>query len=233
MHGWCDFSADPDSSRYREMIDLAVEAGAGNLLIIPGMLQTDDTSHAIDAMVQGMRKAVQYGREKGIPLLMEDFDGLLSPYNSIFGLQYFMNAVDGLGCAFDTGNFVIFHENELKAFDLFADKIQTVHLKDRSMDPVHPNGYPNICADQKPAWACAIGSGYIHIREILHRLTARNYTGNIIVELKAVQELENLHRAQTINYSKVANAKVALLINFCTESLEYERLFPRSRSASG
>ena len=183
MHGWCDFSADPDSSRYRDMIDLAVEAGAGNLLIIPGMLQTDDTSHATDAMVQGMRKAVYYGREKGIPVLMEDFDGLLSPYNSIFGLQYFMNAVDGLGCAFDTGNFVIFHENELKAFDLFADKIQTVHLKDRSMDPVHPNGYPNICADQKPAWACAIGSGYIHIREILHRLTARNYTGNIIVEL--------------------------------------------------
>lgn len=53
---------------------------------------------------------------------------------------------------------------------------------------------------------------------------------NIIVELKAVQELENLHRAQTINYSKVANAKVALLINFGTESLEYERLFnPRCK----
>ena len=183
MHGWCDFPGDPETLRYREMIDLAVEAGAGNLLIVPGMLHTDDTAGAVDAIVQGMRKAVLYGREKGLPVLMEDFDGLLSPYNSIFGLRYFMEAVDGLGCAFDTGNFVIFHEDELKAFDLFADRIVTVHLKDRSPGPAHPNGYANLCADQKPAWACAIGSGSIRIGEILKRLQRRNYAGNVIVEL--------------------------------------------------
>ena len=49
--------------------------------------------------------------------------------------------------------------------------------------------------------------------------------GKIILELKAVQALENLHRAQTINYTKVANVETALLINFGSESLEYERLF--------
>ena len=48
---------------------------------------------------------------------------------------------------------------------------------------------------------------------------------SIIVELKAVEELESLHRAQAINYTKVAKMKVALLINFGAESLEYERLF--------
>ena len=48
---------------------------------------------------------------------------------------------------------------------------------------------------------------------------------NIIVELKAVQELDDLHRAQAINYTKVANAPTALLINFGAESLEFERLF--------
>ena len=47
----------------------------------------------------------------------------------------------------------------------------------------------------------------------------------IIVELKAVQELENIHRAQTINYTKVAGFETSLLINFGSESLEYERLF--------
>ena len=47
--------------------------------------------------------------------------------------------------------------------------------------------------------------------------------GNIIVELKAVKELEDLHRAQAINYGKVAETEVALLINFGESSLRYER----------
>ncbi len=46
---------------------------------------------------------------------------------------------------------------------------------------------------------------------------------HIIVELKAVKELEDIHRSQTINYGKVTNAKVALLINFGESSLHYER----------
>ncbi len=47
----------------------------------------------------------------------------------------------------------------------------------------------------------------------------------IIVELKAVEELSGLHESQAINYAHVANIKVALLINFGAESLEYKRLF--------
>ena len=46
---------------------------------------------------------------------------------------------------------------------------------------------------------------------------------SIIVELKAVKELEDIHRAQAINYGKVAQASVSLLINFGDTSLKYER----------
>ena len=45
----------------------------------------------------------------------------------------------------------------------------------------------------------------------------------IIVELKAVKELDDVHRSQAINYSKVAGYQVALLINFGATSLEFER----------
>ena len=45
----------------------------------------------------------------------------------------------------------------------------------------------------------------------------------IIVELKAVSELDDTHRSQAINYAKVAGYKVALLINFGNTSLEFER----------
>ena len=49
--------------------------------------------------------------------------------------------------------------------------------------------------------------------------------GKIIVELKAVQELDDMHRAQAINYARVANIQLALLLNFGATSLEKERFF--------
>ncbi len=47
----------------------------------------------------------------------------------------------------------------------------------------------------------------------------------IIVEIKAVRELDDVHRSQAINYAKIAGFQLALLINFGNSSLEYER-FP-------
>lgn len=185
MHAFCDFAEDPETGKYTELIDLAAEAGAGNLLLIPGMYSTGDTHRDLDSMVSGMRKAVAYGRGKGLPVLMEDFDGPLAPYNCIAGLQYFFDRVEGLGCAFDTGNFVTFREDELAAFDLFADRIRTVHLKDRSLNRRHAGDTPYRCADGREVFACPLGTGYIRMAEILGRLKERGYSGNVIVELYA------------------------------------------------
>lgn len=52
--------------------------------------------------------------------------------------------------------------------------------------------------------------------------------GNVIVELKAVQELEELHKAQAINYLHVSHFPIALLLNFGAESLEFHRFNERS-----
>ncbi len=54
----------------------------------------------------------------------------------------------------------------------------------------------------------------------------------IIVELKAVRELDDMHRSQAINYAKVANVDLALLINFGEMSLRYERYFPGKNNNS-
>ena len=45
----------------------------------------------------------------------------------------------------------------------------------------------------------------------------------IIVELKAVKELDDMHRSQAINYAKVAGCDIALLVNFGEPSLKFER----------
>ena len=49
--------------------------------------------------------------------------------------------------------------------------------------------------------------------------------GDIIVELKAVSELQKIHEAQVINYLKATGFEVGLLFNFGSESLEKKRFF--------
>jgi len=47
--------------------------------------------------------------------------------------------------------------------------------------------------------------------------------GLVIVELKAIFELENLYFNQVTNYLKVFKIEVGLLINFGSKSLQYKR----------
>ena len=47
---------------------------------------------------------------------------------------------------------------------------------------------------------------------------------DIILEIKAVKEISNEHMAQTLNYMKLSNSEIGLLINFQTKSLQYKRL---------
>jgi len=46
----------------------------------------------------------------------------------------------------------------------------------------------------------------------------------IIVELKALNELNSDHESQLLNYLTATNSKVGLLINFGTKSLQYKRM---------
>ena len=48
--------------------------------------------------------------------------------------------------------------------------------------------------------------------------------GKVLVELKAVIQLEDVHLAQIINYLKAYRLQVGLLINFGSKSLTFKRL---------
>lgn len=52
----------------------------------------------------------------------------------------------------------------------------------------------------------------------------------ILVELKAIIQLENVHLAQAINYLEAFDLEVGLLINFGSTSLEFKRLQNKTRS---
>ena len=51
----------------------------------------------------------------------------------------------------------------------------------------------------------------------------------IMVEIKAVTILENVHLAQAINYLEAYKLEIGLLINFGAKSLEFKRLINQSK----
>ena len=46
---------------------------------------------------------------------------------------------------------------------------------------------------------------------------------DIILEIKTVKEFSNEHIAQILNYIKLANSEIGLLVNFQPKSLQYKR----------
>lgn len=49
----------------------------------------------------------------------------------------------------------------------------------------------------------------------------------VMVELKALEKLENVHKAQAINYCEAYNIADGLLINFGGTSLDFKRVYNR------
>lgn len=46
---------------------------------------------------------------------------------------------------------------------------------------------------------------------------------DIVLEIKAIKEFSGEHIAQILNYIKLSNSEVGLLVNFQTKSLQYKR----------
>ena len=49
-----------------------------------------------------------------------------------------------------------------------------------------------------------------------------------MVEIKAIEKLENVHKAQAINYCEAYNIAHGLLINFGAQSLDFKRVYNKN-----
>lgn len=56
--------------------------------------------------------------------------------------------------------------------------------------------------------------------------------GTIMVELKALTVLEDVHLAQAMNYLEAYNVEIGLLINFGAKSLQFKRLYNNKPNSS-
>jgi GxxExxY protein len=65
---------------------------------------------------------------------------------------------------------------------------------------------------------------YYREQEIGKRRVDFFVEGKIMVELKAIIKLEEVHLAQALNYTEAYNMEIGLLINFGGKSLEFKRV---------
>ena len=98
------------------------------------------------------------------------------------------------------------------------------------------NGFQELIYQRALAWELAqAGLSYareieqeIFYKELLEPIGTRRADfvvgGKVLVELKAIIELEDVHLAQVLNYLKAYRLEVGLLINFGSKSLTFKRL---------
>ena len=98
------------------------------------------------------------------------------------------------------------------------------------------NGFQEVIYQRALAWEMSqINLTYtrepeqdIYYKELREPIGTRRadfvVEGKILVELKAIKELEDVHLAQVLNYLKAYRLEVGLLINFGSKSLQFKRL---------
>jgi GxxExxY protein len=98
------------------------------------------------------------------------------------------------------------------------------------------NGFQEVIYQRALAWELA-KAGLSFTREIEQEIFYKELKepigtrradfvveGKVLVELKAIIELEDVHLAQMLNYLKAYKLEVGLLINFGSKSLTFKRL---------
>jgi GxxExxY protein len=98
------------------------------------------------------------------------------------------------------------------------------------------NGFQEVIYQRALAWEMS-QKGLEFVREIEQEIYYKNLPkpigtrradfiveGKVLVELKAIIQLEDVHLAQALNYLKAYKLEVGLLINFGSKSLTFKRL---------
>ena len=98
------------------------------------------------------------------------------------------------------------------------------------------NGFQEVIYQRALSWEMKI-AGLEFQREIEQNIYYKNLPepigtrradfvveGKVLVELKALTKLEDVHHAQALNYLKAYRLEIGLLINFGSKSLEFKRL---------
>lgn len=172
---WIDFVAGPQDKAVEQALSFMEQSGWKRVLLVPGFLPAANatTSAATvdslrDAAIQRIAAFAKRASERGLEVLVEDFDNPRSLCYDTPSLDRLFAASPELGHVFDTGNYVFGGEDVMAALTHFLPRIHHVHLKDR-LAP-------------RDGKSPAIGKGIVPFDQIIGKLRASHYDGWLTVE---------------------------------------------------
>lgn len=170
-----DFPHDLDARRIAEAVDRACAAGAEDLLAVPGFLRPGDRAEeARERIAEGLGTLCRLGAARGLPISIEDYDLDTALYGTSEQLSWLLERTGGLGCAFDTGNFIYHGEDAMQAWERLSSRVTRAHLKDRLWVPLYGRHGPLTRAGT--LYPAPVGSGIIPMRALLPELMGKAST---------------------------------------------------------
>ena len=160
--------------RTGELLKAAGSFGAGNVLVIPGLLREgDDKDAGIDLICGGLSMVCRMAAPLGIDVTIEDFGIGRAPNGTIAGCAMILDRVPELKFTLDTGNFVCFGEDPHDAYARFRNRIAFVHLKDH---PLGPDGKPDANG------VVPVGDGALDLGRLIRHMLDDGYAGGLAAE---------------------------------------------------
>lgn len=190
VYGTLDFGTAPDASYGYSLVDTAVSYGCRKVLVVPGFTPVSGEPEIVlrqvgtpvmQQMAKNLTELATYARQRGVLLMMENFDNIEAPFCSEVQLKWFLDEVPSVFACFDTGNFMYAGISEITAFGLLKDKIVHVHLKDRDLAG-DDDEVPFYAVNGSRLYASPVGYGVVCIEEILHALKSIEYDDMLVIE---------------------------------------------------
>ena len=167
--------------RIRKVIADTLAVGCDKILAIPGYL-SHEIPEAMDRMVQGLEMLCVQAEKAGITVTLEDFDNKMSHCATAEGLQALFTRIPALKFNLDTGNFLYMEQDVTVCTRPVLDRLAHMHLKDRSLVPMHRLEKPLRSVGGTDLYPCPVGEGIIPIAEVLAMAKQAGYDGFCTVE---------------------------------------------------
>ena len=181
VYAFLDYRQDTKDECSR-LLDLARQVEAGCVMPLPVLLREGEDRTALRrVMADGIAQVCEDAEAMGLRVVLEDFDSPRAPFGRLEELCWFLREIPALGCAFDTGNFLIHGQDVLAAYAPLRPRIRHVHLKDRLDSPRWGDDETPDCAG-KVWYPAPAGSGLLPSGKILDRLEADGYDGWCVLE---------------------------------------------------
>lgn len=182
---------NPDDAVYHEefeklkhWVDTAAELEAETVMVVPfcDWVKSDrDKAFAMKRMICGMRELVLYAKPLGVTICMENFSLQAYPYSLTEDVISVFEAVPGLHYIMDAANLYCVRGDIFKLYEAMKSRIYKMHIKDWKEDP-----YGCIVRPMLPQLdGCAIGAGLLPTDELMRRLAADGFSGDLIIEVNS------------------------------------------------